>query len=170
MGFLVVELLGMTEVGVLYLAHMAGRKTSQTNRSVAAVVAIVFVASMLFFLRGVPEEVTGISQDGLVRASGLTRSSESLVIERIDNVETLISKVVSPVYEVSLTSGGVLSSGELTMTIEEGESLSQLVLYTFDRETLSWIVLPTLFDLADSTLSTSLELRGSMLIVAAEQE
>ena len=119
---------------------MSGRKISSTHWSVAAVVAIVFVASVFLFLRPAPEEVVGISDDGLVRASGLSRSSsETLVIERIDDVETSVTTAISHVYEVSLTSNGHVNDGELVMTIEQSESLSEIVLYTFDRETLSWV-------------------------------
>ncbi|MBI5793492.1 hypothetical protein HZA87_00165 [Candidatus Uhrbacteria bacterium] len=148
---------------------MAGRSTSRKNWSVAAVVAIVFVASVFVLLHSAPEEVAAVSQDGLVRASGLTRSSGSLVIERIDDVETSV-KTASAVYEVSLTGNGHLNDGELVMKVEDSASLSDLVLYTFHRETLSWIALPTLFDFADSILSTSLEFTGSLLIVAGERE
>lgn len=134
-------------------------------------VAIVFVASVFLFLRPAPEEVVGISDDGLVRASGLSRSSsETLVIERIDDVETSVTTVISHVYEVSLTSNGHVNDGELVMTIEQSESLSEIVLYTFDRETLSWVELPTLFDLASFSVSTSLDFTGSLLLVAGERE
>ncbi len=134
-------------------------------------VAIVFVASVFLFLRPAPEEVVGISDDGLVRASGLSRSSsETLVIERIDDVETSVTTAISHVYEVSLTSNGHVNDGELVMTIEQSESLSEIVLYTFDRETLSWVELPTLFDLASFSVSTSLDFTGSLLLVAGERE
>ena len=150
---------------------MSGRKISSTHWSVAAVVAIVFVASVFLFLRPAPEEVVGISDDGLVRASGLSRSSsETLVIERIDDVETSVTTAISHVYEVSLTSNGHVNDGELVMTIEQSESLSEIVLYTFDRETLSWVELPTLFDLASFSVSTSLDFTGSLLLVAGERE
>ena len=172
MGFLVVELLGMTEVGVLYLAHMAGRiaRASKTNWSIAAVVAIVFVASAFLLFVSAPEQVVGVSDDGLVHASGLTRSSQTLLIDRIDNVETSIQTVVSPVYEISLTGGGSLDGGEIVMVIDASESVSESVFYTFDRETLSWTTLPTLFNLSERTISTSLNLTGSMLIVAGAHE
>lgn len=149
---------------------MAGRKSSQTNRSIAIVVAIVFVASVFLLFRSAPEEVVGFSDDGLVRISGLARSSETLVIERIDKIETSIKKPVSPVYEVSLTGGGSLEDGELVMMINQSESLSELVFYTFDRSSLTWIALPTLFDLSHRTISTSLNFSGSLMIVAGEQE
>lgn len=150
---------------------MAGRKMGNTtNKSIAAVVVIVFVASAFFLFRSVPEEVVGVSHDGLVRASGLTRSSESLVIERIDNIQTSVRNVVSPVYEVSLSEGGSLERGELTMVIDQSASLSDIVVYTFDRTTLGWIALPTLFDLSETTIFTSLDLVGSLLIVAGWRE
>lgn len=133
-------------------------------------VAIVFVASAFLLFRSSPEQVVGVSDDGLVRASGLTRSSDALVIERIDNVETSIRNIMSPVYEVSLSQNGSLSNGELTMMIDQSESLSNIAVYTFDRTSLSWIALPTLFDLSQGTISTSLDLAGSLLIVAGEPE
>lgn len=149
---------------------MSGRKSSHTHWSVAAVVAIVFVASAFVILRSMPEQVTAVSQDGLVHATGLTRSSGSLMIERIDNIETSIRNVVSPVYEVSLSQDGSLSDGDLTMMIDQSETVSDIAVYTFDRTTLSWIALPTLFDLSQRTISTSLDLSGSLLIVAGERE
>ncbi|MBI4437596.1 hypothetical protein HY631_01455 [Candidatus Uhrbacteria bacterium] len=149
---------------------MKGRNADHANRSVAAVVAIVLVASAFLFLRGAPEQVVGVSQDGLVRASGLTRSAGSLVVERIDDVETSVTAVRSPVYEVSFTGNGRLDQGELVMEIDEDESLSDSALYAFDRETLNWIELPTLFDLSHATLSTSLSFSGSLLVVAGARE
>jgi hypothetical protein len=150
---------------------MPGRKGRHiTNKSVAIVVAILFVASVFLFLCSVPEQVVGVSQDGLVSASGLTRSVESLTIERIDNVDTDLSRVVSPVYQVSLSGTGNLERGELVMHIEGDRSLSEIMLYTFDRSTLAWREMPTLFDLADSSISTSLEFTGSLMIVAAARE
>ncbi|MFA4846054.1 MAG: hypothetical protein WC654_05850 [Patescibacteria group bacterium] len=149
---------------------MSGRKASQTNWSVAIVVAIVLVASAFLIVRPVPEEVVGISDDGLTRASGLTRSSETLVIERIDNAETSILEVVSPVYQVSLTGGDSLNDGEFVMTLDESESVSKSVLYTFDRTTFEWIPLPTLFSLSEGTISASLNFSGSLLIVAGARE
>jgi hypothetical protein len=145
---------------------MPGRKHTQYT-SVAAVVAIVFVASLFLLLRPVPEHVVGVSQDGLVRASGLTRSGESLVIERIDDVETDLFRVQGSMYQVSLSNGGTLNEGELVIEIDGDVSLSEITLFTFDRSILSWRELPTLFDLADSTISTSLQFNGSLTVVAA---
>lgn len=91
------------------------------------------------------------------------------MIERIDHVET-IQSAVSPVYEVSLTDSGHMDDGELIMMIPETDSLSDIVLYTFDRETLSWVELPTLFDLTSPSVSVPLDFTGSLLLVAGERE
>lgn len=145
---------------------MAGRHTeSRNNLSIAIVVAIILVASAFVLLRDIPERVLGVSADGLVSMTGLTRSSGVIQIKRIDDVETSVAHVASPVYEISLTQSGGIENGELKMRVEDVTDLSSLSFYLFDRSVLNWIALPTDINLEDSSIFAPLNFSGSVLIV-----
>jgi hypothetical protein len=144
-----------------------GSIKKESNIPIAIVVAIVLIASAFFFLRPAPEQVVGISSDGLVRVEGVARGSDTLTIERLDGVQTTISPLVSPVYELYLESEGLLENGELTFSFSEFDSelpIQEIAVYQFDRETLSWVTLPTYFDLDSQTVTCELEFSGSVLV------
>ncbi len=146
---------------------MSRRKEKRKGGAVAAVVAIILVASVFILLKPAPEQVFVTSSDGLLRASGSTSSGVAFASERLDNVQTGIQEPVSPVYELSLTGGAELKNGEVIVVINDDSiSLSQVVIYIFDRATLLWIPLPTIFDLSNSTVSSSLSFTGSLLVGA----
>lgn len=130
------------------------------------------MASALLILRPNPEQVVVLSSDHLVRLEGVTRSSTTITIQRLDGIEIPISSSVSPVYEISGETQGVLKNGELTFLFSEFGSdllIQDVVVYGFDRETLSWIILPTLFDLSTQTVTTEFEFSGNALVTLGER-
>lgn len=135
--------------------------------SVAIVVAIVLIASVLLILRPSPEQVVAISSDSLLRVEGVTRSSGTVVIERIDGVATSIPEPVSPVYEATFTTQGTLEEAQLTFSFAELSSdlpIQDASVYVFDRETLAWESLLTFFDLDQQTVTAEVEFSGSLLV------
>lgn len=148
-------------------------RKKDSNFSVAIVVAIVLVASALLLLRPAPEQVMALSEDGRVWVEGVTRESGTVLIERIDGVDTAIEGALSPVYELTLTSNGTLQDGELTFAFaefaQEGQVIQEVVIYQFDRSSLSWKSLSTFFDLETQTLFAPLSLSGSLLVGLGER-
>lgn len=135
--------------------------------SVAIVVAIVLIASVLLILRPNPEHVVAISSDHLLRVAGVTRSSGVLLIQRLDGLVTSIPQPVGPIYEATLTAQGTLEEAQLSFSFAElGSDLSiqEAGVYVFDRETLAWQFVPTFFNLDQQTVSVDLEFSGSLLI------
>lgn len=135
--------------------------------SVAIVVAIVLIASVLLILRPSPEQVVAISSDRLLRIEGVTRSSGTVVIERLDGVATSIPESVSSVYEVTLTAEGILQEAQLTFSFAELSSdllIQDVSVYVFDRETLAWEPLPTFFDLDQQTVTADVAFSGSLMV------
>ena len=146
---------------------MAHSKKKDSSLSIAIVVAIVLIASALLILRPSPEQVVAVSQDNVLRVEGVTRSSGSVLIERLDGVETSVPSLVSFVYEVSLTREGTLEDAEFSFSFSEFSaeaSLQEVVIYQFNRETLSWEAVPTFFDLDAQTLTCAIEFSGSILV------
>ncbi len=144
---------------------MSRREVVRRNGSVVAVVAIVFVASAFLLLRPAPEQVAAVSSDGMLRASGLASSGAMLTVSRMDEVQTGIPEPTGPVYELSLTGAGSLKNWEVVISIPQSAGpLSQVAIYSFDRTTLAWVMLPTLFHLSNSTVSSTLSFTGSMLL------
>ncbi len=143
-----------------------GSVKKESSLSIAIVVAIVLIASALFILRPSPEQVVAVSQDSLVYLEGVTRSPSILTIERLE-VDTTVVSLVSPVYELYLESEGLLQNGELTFSFSEFDSdvpIQEVTVYQFDRETLSWVALPTYFDLDRQVVTCELEFSGSILV------
>lgn len=135
--------------------------------AIAIVVAIVLIASALLILRPNPEEVVTVSQDNVLRVEGVTRSSSLVLIERLDSVETSIPNLVSPIYEVSLTDSGTLQKSVFTFSfpaLSSDLSIQDVMVYQFSRETLSWEVVPTFFELDTQTLTSAVEFSGSVLV------
>jgi hypothetical protein len=141
---------------------------NKSSISIAIVVAIVLIASVLIILRPMPEQVIATSQDGLVQVDGVTRASGALQIDRLDGVQTSIENILSPVYQISFGDDGVLEDAEVVMAFnelgQEEVSIQDATIYQFDRTTLSWQALPTFFDLSEGTLSASLTLSGSVMV------
>jgi hypothetical protein len=154
---------------------MARRKTKNniSNKSIAAVVAIVLISTLVLFWNPTPETVSAVSDDTKIQAQGLTRSDSDLVIDRFDNVDVTLSSVMSPVYQLSLEDGGRLLDGLLTMEFLDGEiedsDLTEIVLYVFDPATLSWQPLVTSFDLSTNEIFSTVEFSGWVMVVAAER-
>lgn len=144
-----------------------GGVKKESSISVAIVVAIVLIASVLLILHPSPEQVITVSADRLLRVEGVTRSSASVVVERLDGVATSIADPVSPVYEASLTTHGTLEEAELTFAFSELGSelpIQEVSVYMFNRETLSWEPVPTFFNLDRQTLTANVEFPGSILV------
>ncbi|GEM_PF-3497694 len=140
--------------------------------SIAIVVAIVLIASALLILRPSPEQVVAVSQDSLLRVEGVTRSSGTVAIERLDGVATSIPGLMSPVYEVTLTRVGTLENAEFSFSFSDFPSelsIQEVTVYRFNRETLSWEAVPTFFDLDAQTLTAELEFSGSVLVGLGER-
>lgn len=144
-----------------------GSTKKDSNISIAIVVAIVLIASVLLIVRPSPEHVVARSSDTLLRIEGLTRSHAAVVIERLDGVATAIPEPASPVYEATLTTQGTLEEAQLTFAFGElgSEALIQEVtIYVFDRETLAWESVPTFFDLDTQTVTADVEFSGSVMV------
>jgi hypothetical protein len=149
-----------------------GSAQKESSISIAIVVAIVLIASARLILYPNPEQIVAVSDDHLVRLEGVTRSSTAITIQRLDGIETPISPSVSSVYEISGETQSVLKNGELTFLFSEFDSdflIQDVVVYWFDRETLSWIALPTLFDLSAQSVTTQLEFSGNALVTLGER-
>src|SRR3989338_5971581 len=118
---------------------MVSATKKDSSLSIAIVVAIVLIASALLILRPSPEQVIAVSQDSLLRVEGVTRSSGTVAIERLDGVATSIPGVMSPVYEVTLTRDGTLEDAEFSFSFSDLSSelsIQEVVVYRFNRETL----------------------------------
>lgn len=147
------------------MGTLARKKDS--SLSIAIVVAIVLIASVLLILRSSPEQVVAVSADNLLRVEGVTRSSGTIVIERLDGVSTSIPDLTSPIYEATLTADGTLEGAQLTFSFSEfGSTLSiqDAAVFVFNRETLNWEPAPTFFDLENQTVTADMEFSGSILV------
>lgn len=142
-------------------------RKKDSSLSIAIVVAIVLIASALLILRPSPEQVVAVSTDSLLRVEGVTRSSGTVVIERLDGVSTSIPDLASPVYEATLTGEGTLEDAELTFSfsdLDSGFPIQEVIVYLFNRETLAWESVPTFFDLENQTVTADVEFFGSILV------
>ncbi|MBI4257003.1 hypothetical protein HY626_03045 [Candidatus Uhrbacteria bacterium] len=151
---------------------MGTSKKKDSSFSIAIVVVIVLIASALLILRPSPEQVVAVSQDNVLRVEGVTRSTGTVLIERLDGVETTIPSLLSPVYEVTLSGIGTLEQAEFLFSFSEFSaraSLQEVVIYQFNRETLSWEAIPTFFDLGAQMLTSELDLSGSILVGLGER-
>ena len=150
-----------------------GKRAQESNWAIAIVVAIVLMASVLFVMRPSPEQVVAFSPDGLVRVEGVTRARGSILIERIDGVDTSMEGIVSPIYEVTLDGQGTLEETELSFSFAEFAfeelSIQEVTIYQFDRASLSWKPVPTFFTLAEQTLTSTVTLTGSTLVGLGER-
>ncbi|MBI4592544.1 hypothetical protein HY733_03810 [Candidatus Uhrbacteria bacterium] len=146
---------------------MRASSKKESSRSIAIVVAIVLIASAMLVLRPNPEQVVAVSSDRLLRVEGVTRSSGSVLIERLDEIETSIPNLFSPVYEVSLTSSGTLEEAEFRFffsALSSDLAIQDVTVYQFNRERLSWEAVPTFFDLSTHTLTCELDFSESVLV------
>src|SRR3989338_6961717 len=117
---------------------MSGRKQikKEPNGPIAIVIAIVFVATVFLLVHAIPEQIIVFSPDGIVQVEGVTRSSGSIEIQRLDGVEKSVRYLLSPVYEITLTSNGTIQNGELHFFFErtaEHNPTQEIVLYTFNN-------------------------------------
>jgi len=151
-----------------------GARKKESYVSIVIVVAIVLLATVAIVLRADPERMRVVSTDGMVQVVGMTRSTGVVEVHRLDDVATSIAYVVSPVYEINLTQAGALKEGEVQFLYDQFEggdiAIQDAVVYTFDRATLTWKPLPTLFQLSDHTLSAIGEFSGSTMVVVGERE
>ncbi len=148
---------------------MAGKKRREKpNWAVAAMVAMVLIGTLALVWSPAPEEMVAGSPDGAVQVSGLTRSAASLTVERLQGVEVGVEGALGPVYELTLDRG-LLEQGELTVVVSGGVDVTEVVLYEFDRDTLTWLPLATSFDLTDGSVSAVIEFSGSTLVTAVSR-
>ena len=141
-------------------------RKKDSSLSIAIVVAIVLIASALLIVRPSPEQVVAVSTDSLLRVQGVTRSSGTVVIERLDGVSTSIPDLMSPVYEATL-SEGTLEEAQLTFSFSDlgGElEIQEVAVYLFNREKLTWESVPTFFSLENQTVTADIEFSGSILV------
>jgi hypothetical protein len=143
---------------------MAGRKKKESQISIAIIVAMVLFGSIFLFWTAAPEQLVAGSQDGMVQVTGLTRSAADVSIERLKDVQVGVDGVIGPAYELILDSGH-LEQGELTFFIDENADVTEVVLYQFNRNTLTWLPLATSFDLTSGSVSAQIEFSGSTLVV-----
>ena len=144
----------------------------ESSWSIPILVAIVFVASLFLMIRSVPEQIVAFSEDGVVHVQGVTRSSGFVEIQRLDGIEKSVKYLLSPVYEVTLTSSGMIQNGELYFFFERKEANSatqEIVLYTFNNETLTWESIPSFFDFSTQTFTAPIEFSGSLLIAVGSR-
>ncbi|MCR4314347.1 MAG: hypothetical protein NUV84_03815 [Candidatus Uhrbacteria bacterium] len=142
-------------------------RKKDSSLSIVIVVAIVLIASALLIVRPSPEQVVAMSTDSLLRVQGVTRSSGTVVIQRLDGVSTSIPELASPVYEATLTGEGTLEDAEFTFSFSDfdsGLAIQDVAVYVFNREMLTWESLPTFFDLENQTLTAHMEFSGSILV------
>ena len=154
-----------TCVRMIYMSRGSTKKDSSI--SIAIVVAIVLIASVLLIVRPSPEHVAARSSDSLLSIEGVTRSQGVLAIERLDDVATSIPEPTGPIYEATLSTQGTLEEAQLTFAFGEldfGALIQEVVVYVFDRQTLSWESVPTFFDLDTQTVTADVEFSGSLLV------
>ena len=115
---------------------MAGRKETERRFSIAAVVAIVLIASVVVFIKTEPERVVAISEDRLLRVSGFVSGGASLEVKNLDSVEIKNGFKTLRVYELSLGNSAKLKNGEIIFKVPDTQDERVLYFYLFNRETL----------------------------------
>jgi hypothetical protein len=144
---------------------MTGRKTSQSSWNIAITVAIVFVASTFALFSLEPEQLFVWSDDSIVTLSALTRTSE-VEIKKYEGA----SLGMETVYELQAAVETLVEDGVLTVAINDPMAdITELSIYQYDRSSLSWVELPTGFDLANLVLSAPFSFSGSVLIGVSER-
>lgn len=139
----------------------------ESHISIAIVVAIVLTASVLLIVRPAPERIFAVSEDRIVRIEGVTRTADQITIERLDGVEHSVSGLLSPIYEIGLVNGGVVEAAEIEFSFSQfagGHSIQDVSVYTFESSELTWVALPTFFDLAKETVSAQATISGSLMV------
>jgi len=154
---------------------MARRKPQKNKASswpIAIVVAIVLIASLFLIIRSVPEQIVAFSEDQVVQLEGVTRSSGSIEIQRLDGIEKSVKYLLSPVYEISLMGNGMIQNGELRFFFERKEEhnpTQEIVLYSFNNKTLAWEPIPSFFDFSTQTFTAPIEFSGSLLVAVGSR-
>ncbi len=143
---------------------MSAKKNTETTIAIAAVVAMVFVGSFILLTGQAPEQLQAISTDARVSVSGLSRDATKLGVERIDGVQTGLEGVLSDVYELRVDAG-VLEGGDLEMVVAQGVDVTEVTLYQYDRDTLTWFAQSTDFDLERQVVTSPITFGGSTLVV-----
>jgi hypothetical protein len=146
---------------------MAGRKETERRFSIAAVVAIVLIASVVVFIKTDPERVVAISEDRLLRVSGFVSGGASLEVKNLDSVEIKNGFKTLRVYELSLGNSAKLKNGEIIFKVPDTQDERVLYFYLFNRETLEWEPTTTEFDLLRSTISSPVFFSGSVIVAVA---
>lgn len=141
-----------------------GKQKNKQEFSVVAIVVIVFVGTLIVLFAKVPEQVFAQSDDGVVVLSGVSRSLQSVNIKRLDGVEDSVRTVSGPIYEVSLIGDTRITDAEVVFNIDNIIDVTELVIYSFDRLSVEWKPQPTVFDLADNTISTQLNISKNVLL------
>lgn len=144
------------------------KKTKEFSWPIAIVIAIVLVGSLVLILRPVPEQVFAQSTDGHVRMEGVTRNlATPIEIERLDGVQSSVEELLGPVYEIRLESGFVDRVDlefDFELASDDELSLQEVLIYFFDRETLTWQPMDTFFDLDREILTTSTTISDNLLV------
>jgi len=131
---------------------------------VAAVVVIVVVTSLFFIFTPAPEEVFLRSSDGLVTFEGVARPAAGIQLLTHEAV-AVEDGIELPLYEIVTPEGVVVVGGELAIVVDVGAvDLTELVLYRYNVTSLSWEVLPTVYDLATTSVSAQVDVAGSLLV------
>ena len=147
---------------------MPAKKKKETQVSIAVIVAMVLFGNIFFFWAPAPEQLVAGSQDGLVQVTGLARGESDLTVERLQGVQIDVEGALGPAYELLLTDGR-LEQGEIKVFLDESVDITEVVLYQFNRDTLTWTQLATGFDLTSGSVSAVIEFYGSTLVVAASR-
>ena len=152
---------------------MAGRKQKKKECwSIAIVIAIILFASLFLIIRSAPEQIIAFSEDRVVQVEGVTRSSGFIEIQRLNGIEKSVRYLLSPVYEISLIGHGTIQNGELRFFFErkeENSAAQDIILYTFNNETLDWEPIVSFFDFSTQTFTVPLEFSGSLLVAVGSR-
>lgn len=121
---------------------------------IATTVAFIFIATVFVLTKHVPEYNVYVSDDGNVEMhSTLSKVS----IFKIHDDKYFNSKLISPIYKISVDGGGEIYNAEVFFNVRDLISdefnVSDLVIYTFDEDLNTWIVQSSVFDINDSVIS-----------------
>ena len=133
------------------------KRRGVNNIIIAAIVAFIFIGSIIFVTSHVPERNVSVSEDYNVEVNSIL---SKVLISKIYDDKYVDDKLISPIYNIYVDGGGETYNTDVLFDVKhlilDGFSISNLAIYTFDEDLKSWIVQPSVFGINSSVISIHL--------------
>ena len=139
----------------------------KTDVFMIGILFFIFVVTLFVVFLRAPEQVVGVSADGMVRIEGTAHDPSVVDIVKLSGAEKSIMGMIAPVYEISVRGGKTIDRAIVSYQVPPQAAaigFDKLTLIAFDPTSLSWKPVQTVFDTSNQIATTTTAVESSLMI------